>query len=324
MRSHRVAILVVDGVLPLDFGIPAQVFLDRPWLPYRTTVCGERAQVEVAAGYSLVVPGTLANVRRADTVIVPGFLDHGRVFSDDVLDALRHVHRRGRRVVSICTGAFALAAAGLLDGLQATTHWRDIDELAARYPQVTVDRGVLYIDNGQVLTSAGVASGIDLCLHIVRRDLGAAVANRLARLIVAAPHREGGQTQFIETPVGTTDGSLSVTRAWALDHLGEPLSVRALAKHADVSERTFARRFVDETGSTPLQWLLSARIQHARELIETADLSVEQIAQDCGMGTAANLRLHFRRFVGTTPTSYRKSFTGHSMRAERADSGSAW
>lgn len=168
---------------------------------------------------------------------------------------------------------------------------------------------MLYVDNGQVLTSAGIASGIDLCLHIVRRDFGATAANRVARLIVAAPHRDGGQTQFIEAPVGTTDGSLSATRAWALAHLEDPLSVRQLARHAGVSERTFARRFVDETGSSPLQWLLSARIQRARELIETADLSVDQIAQQCGLGTAANLRLHFRRFVGTTPTAYRKAFT---------------
>jgi transcriptional regulator GlxA family with amidase domain len=309
MRYHRVAILVVDGVLPLDFAIPAQIFLERPWLPYRTTACAERAQVEVATGYSLVVPGTLADVRRADTVIVPGFVDHRRVFSNDVLDALRYVHQRGRRVVSICTGAFALAAAGVLDGLSATTHWRDADELAKTYPQLTVDPNVLYVDNGQVLTSAGIASGIDLCLHIVRRDLGATVANRLARLIVAAPHRDGGQTQFIETPVGKIDGSLSATRSWAVDHLGEPLSVGDLARHAGVSERTIARRFVDETGSPPLQWLLGARIQRARELIETTDLSVDEVARRCGLGTAANLRLHFRRFVGTTPTAYRKAFT---------------
>jgi transcriptional regulator GlxA family with amidase domain len=309
MRPHRVAILVADGVLPLDFGIPAQVFLERPWLPYRTTLCGERPEVEVAMGYSLVVPGTLADVRRADTVIVPGVIDHGRMFSDDILNALRHVHRRGRRVVSICTGAFALAAAGLLDGLSATTHWLDVEELALRYPLISVDRNVLYVDNGQVLTSAGIASGIDLCLHIVRRDCGAAAANRVARLIVAAPHRDGGQTQFIEAPVGTSAGSLSATRSWALEHLGDQLAIRDLAKHAGMSERTFARRFVDETGSSPLQWLLSARIQHARELIETADFSVEQVAQRCGLGTAANLRLHFRRLVGTTPTSYRRSFT---------------
>jgi transcriptional regulator GlxA family with amidase domain len=309
MRSHRVAILALDGVLPLDLGIPAQLFLDRPWLPYRTMLCGERPQVDVESGYSLVVRGTLADVRRADTVVVPGLVDHSRVYSDDVLDALRHVHRRGRRVVSICTGAFVLAAAGLLDGLSATTHWRDVDELAQRYPQVNIDRNVLYVDSGQVLTSAGIASGIDLCLHIIRRDLGVAAANRLARLIVAAPHRDGGQSQFIETPMGKTGGSLATTRGWAVDHLDEPLAVRDLARHAGVSERTVARRFVDETGLPPLQWLLGVRIQRARELIETADLSVDQVAVRCGLGTAANLRLHFRRVVGTTPTAYRRAFT---------------
>jgi transcriptional regulator GlxA family with amidase domain len=251
----------------------------------------------------------LADVRSADTVIVPGVVDHSRVFSDEVLDALRHVRRRRRRVVSICTGAFVLAAAGLLNGLSVTTHWRNADELAQRYPLVSVDRNVLYVDNGEILTSAGIASGIDLCLHIVRRDLGAAAANRLARLIVAAPHRDGGQAQFIEAPVGNADGSLATTRAWALDHLDEPLAVRDLARHARVSERTVARRFVDETGLPPLRWLLGARIQRARELIETTDFGVDQVADRCGLGTAANLRLHFRRIVGTTPTAYRRTFT---------------
>ena len=309
MHPHRVAILALDGVLPLDLGIPAQIFSDRPWLPYRMTLCGERRRVKVESGYSLVVAGTLADVRRADTVIVPGVVDHSRGFSVDVLEALRHVHRRRRRVVSICTGAFVLAAAGLLDGLSATTHWRDVDELAQRYPRVTVDRNVLYVDNGTILTSAGIASGIDLCLHIVRRDSGVAAANRLARLLVAAPHRDGGQAQFIETPVGTADGSLAATRGWALDHLHKALTVRDLARRARVSERTVARRFVDETGLPPLRWLLGVRIQRARELLETANLSVDQVAQRCGLGTAANLRLHFRRVVGTTPTAYRRAFT---------------
>lgn len=310
MPSHRVAILVLDGVLPLDFGIPAQVFLERSWLPYRPTLCGERPDVQVATGCCLVVSGTLDDVRRADTVIVPGFVDHARVFSEEVLDALRYVHRRGRRVVSICTGAFALAAAGLLDGLTATTHWRDVVELAERYPNVNVERDALYVDNGTVLTSAGVACGIDLCLHLVRRDLGATAANRLARLIVAAPHRDGGQSQFIEAPVGNVSGSLAPTRAWALERLGESLTVRGLACHAGFSERTLARRFVDETGQSPLQWLLGARIQLARELVETSELTVDQVAKRCGLGTAANLRLHFRRLVGTTPTAYRRNFTG--------------
>src|SRR4051794_34997620 len=177
MSHHRVAVLALDGVLPLDFGIPAQIFLARPQTPYRLTVCGETPLVTASGGFSLAVPGTLADVRRADTVIVPGFWPYGRELSGEVLDALRHVHRRGRRLVSICVGAFALAQAGVLDGLTATTHWQHADELAASYPEVAVERDVLYVDQGQVLTSAGVAAGIDLCLHVVRRDLGAAVAN---------------------------------------------------------------------------------------------------------------------------------------------------
>jgi transcriptional regulator GlxA family with amidase domain len=310
MRLHAVAILVLDGVLPLDFGIPAQIFRTGPEVPYRLTVCGETSEVEAATGYFLSVPGTLDDVRRADTVIVPGYVGHSRQLSDEVLAALRHVHARGGRLVSICVGAFALAAAGVLDGLTVTTHWRDADELARLYPQLTVDPDVLYVDSGTVLTSAGVASGIDLCLHIVRRDLGAAVANQVAKAIVAAPHREGGQSQFIGAPVGRPDGSLAATRAWALENLDRPLSVHDLAGRAKVSERTLGRRFLEETGVPPLQWLLRERIGLARELIEADDLGIEQIAARCGLGTAANLRLHFRRMVGTTPTAYRRSFVG--------------
>jgi transcriptional regulator GlxA family with amidase domain len=310
MKTQRVAILAVDGVLPLDFGIPAQIFASRRGLPYRTTICAEAPEVASADGYNLVVPGTLTDVRRADMVIVPGYLGHATPLSEEVLDALRHVHGRGRRLMSICVGAFALAQAGILEGLRATTHWRNTEELARGYPNVTVDRDVLYVDEGNVLTSAGVAAGIDLCLHVIRRDLGAAIANHTARAIVAAPHRDGGQAQFVDAPVGRPTGSLAVTRAWSLDNLHNAVSVRDLARHADVSERTLARRWLEETGLTPLQWLLRARIQLARELIEAADLSVDQIAARCGLGTAANLRLHFRRFVGATPTAYRRSFVG--------------
>ncbi|MDX6201765.1 MAG: hypothetical protein QOJ83_1265 [Frankiales bacterium] len=309
-KAHRVAILAVDGVLPLDFGIPAQIFATRRDLPYKTTICAAMPEVTSADGYGLVVPGTLADLRKADTVIVPGYLDHARPLGDDVLDALRHVHGRGKRLMSICVGAFALAQAGILEGLRATTHWQNTAELALRYPNVTVDRDVLYVDEGDVLTSAGVAAGIDLCLHVIRRDLGAAVANHTARAIVAAPHRDGGQAQFVGAPVGRPTGSLAGTRVWALDNLQNAVSVRDLARHAGVSERTLARRWLGETGLTPLQWLLRARIQLARELIEAADLSVDQIAARCGLGTAANLRLHFRRFVGATPTAYRRSFVG--------------
>jgi transcriptional regulator GlxA family with amidase domain len=245
MKTHSVAILVVDGVLPLDFGIPAQIFASRRELPYRTTICGERPEIAAADGYNLVVPGTLADVRRADTVIVPGYLDHAIPLSEDVLDALRHVHRKGNRLVSICVGAFALAQAGVLDGLRATTHWQNTEELARCYPRTTVDKDVLYVDEGNVLTSAGVASGIDLCLHLIRRDLGAAAANHTARAIVAAPHREGGQAQFIGAPTGRPAGSLAGTRAWALGRLENVVSVRDLAHHAGMSERTLARRWLD-------------------------------------------------------------------------------
>lgn len=213
-------------------------------------------------------------------------------------------------VVSICTGAFALASAGILDGLHATTHWEYIDEFEREYPSVQVDRDVLYVDEGDVLTSAGVCCGIDLCLHIVRRDLGAAVANRIARGLVAAPHREGGQAQYVPAPLADAgDASLSATREWALQRLDESLSIRLLARHAGMSQRTFLRRFAEETGTTPLQWLLNARLGKARELLETTDCSVDRVARDCGLGTPANLRLHFRRTLGTTPTAYRRAFT---------------
>jgi transcriptional regulator GlxA family with amidase domain len=212
-------------------------------------------------------------------------------------------------MVSICTGAFALAAAGLLDGRRATTHWRDAADLAARHPAVHVEPDVLYIDEGDVLTSAGVAAGLDLCLHIVRRDHGAALANTLARRIVVPPHRDGGQAQYIEQPVADhPGGSLAATRAWALERLHEPLTVRALAARAHVSERTFARRFTAETGQPFLRWLLAQRVDAARTALESTDATIDDIAHRCGFGTAANLRKHFHRHLATTPTAYRRAF----------------
>jgi transcriptional regulator GlxA family with amidase domain len=212
-------------------------------------------------------------------------------------------------VVSICTGAFALAAAGVLDGLHATTHWQYIDDLERQFPSVRADRDVLYVDEGDVLTSAGVCCGIDLCLHIVRRDLGAVVANQIARGLVAAPHRDGGQAQYVPAPVADAgDTALADTRAWALQRLGQSLPVIELARHAGMSQRSFMRRFTEETGVTPLQWLVSARLGLARELLETTRHSVDQVARDCGLGSAPNLRLHFRRALDTTPTAYRRAF----------------
>jgi transcriptional regulator GlxA family with amidase domain len=223
-----------------------------------------------------------------------------------VLDALRAAP--GRKV-SICTGAFALAAAGVLDGRRATTHWRHAHELAERFPAVTVTPDVLYVDEGDVLTSAGVAAGLDLCLHIVRLDHGAAVARRYAKRIVVSPYRDGGQAQYVERPVPAhADHTLAATRAWALERLHEPLTVRALAAHAHVSERTFARRFAAETGKPVLQWLLAERVDAARVALETTPASIDDVAHTCGFGTAANLRKHFRRAVATTPTSYRRAF----------------
>ncbi|KAA9166103.1 helix-turn-helix domain-containing protein [Amycolatopsis acidicola] len=309
MTVHRVAVLALDGVTPLDLAIPAQIFSARPETPYEMTVCGLGSTVATTAGFGLAAPGGLDEVRAADTVIVPGF-EPLRTPPEAVLEVLAAARDRGRRVVSICTGAFALASAGVLDGLHATTHWKHIEELERDFPAVAVDRDVLYVDEGEVLTSAGVCCGIDLCLHLVRRDLGAGPANEMARGLVAAPHRDGGQAQYVPAPVAVAgDASLSATRGWALQRLGEPLTLRALARHAGVSQRTFMRRFTEETGTTPLRWLLDARLGRARELLETTDHSVDRVARDCGLGTAANLRLHFRRVLGTTPTAYRRAFT---------------
>jgi transcriptional regulator GlxA family with amidase domain len=309
MVVHRVAVLALDGVTPLDLAIPAQIFNARPETRYEMTVCALNSTVATTAGFALVASGGLDQVRAADTVIVPGFELPVRL-PEAALGALAEARDRGRRVVSICTGAFALAAAGVLDGLHATTHWQHIEHLERDFPGITVDRDVLYVDEGDVLTSAGVCCGIDLCLHIVRRDLGAVVANEIARGLVAAPHRDGGQAQYVPAPVAVPgDTSLSDTRSWALHRLEEALTLRVLARHAGLSQRTFMRRFTEETGTTPLRWLLSARLGKARELLESTDHSVDRVAQGCGLGTAANLRLHFRRSLGTTPTTYRRTFT---------------
>ncbi|GHJ29653.1 AraC family transcriptional regulator [Streptomyces hygroscopicus subsp. sporocinereus] len=322
MTVHRVAVLALDGVTPLDLAIPTQIFTTRPETPYEMTVCALDAKVATTAGFALIAGGGLEQVRGADTVIVPGF-EPILPLPDAVLGTLAEARDRGKRVVSICTGAFALAAAGVLDGLHATTHWKHIDEFERDFPAVEVDRDVLYVDEGDVLTSAGVCCGIDLCLHLVRRDLGAVVANEIARGLVAAPHRDGGQAQYVPAPVATAgEASLSGTREWALHRLGEPLTLRVLARHAGLSQRTFMRRFAEEAGTTPLQWLQGARLSRARELLETTDHSVDRVARDCGLGTAANLRLHFRRALGTTPTAYRRTFrrsTAHSPACSPAD-----
>lgn len=301
-----VAVLALPDVVLFDFAIPWQV-LHRH---YRVEPCAPTSgPIPTTSGVPLHVKRGLDTLAQADTIVVPGFAPAAWPPPREVLDALRSAHARGARVASICTGAFALAEAGLLDGRRATTHWRYAARLAERYPAVNVDPNVLYIDDGDVLTSAGVASGIDLCLHLLRRDHGAAAANAAARQLVVPAHRSGGQAQFIERPVpALAAGSLEATRAWALERLDQPLAVAQLARHAHCSERTFARRFRAETGTTPLRWLLEQRIDHARRLLEASDLPVEHIAQRCGFGSSAVMREHFRRATSSTPTAYRRAF----------------
>jgi transcriptional regulator GlxA family with amidase domain len=314
MAQHNVAVLVLPSVVPFDLGVPVQVFgYPRPDLGakrYSVTLCAVKpGKVKTSIGFSIVVENGLAPLRRADTIVVPGIDDLDTPIPATVTRALADAHERGARVVSICTGAFVLAAAGLLDGKRATTHWMDAPALSARFPNVSVDPGVLYIDEGTVLTSAGIAAGIDLCLHVVRKDFGAEVANAVARRLVVAPHRSGGQAQFVVQPVAAPRGQrLEVTRSWVLGRLAEPLTVARMAKYSGRSLRTFARHFYEETGTSPLQWLLRHRILAAQQLLEQTDRSVDRIAADAGFGSAVSLRVHFRRELNTTPLAYRRAF----------------
>ncbi|MER6117633.1 helix-turn-helix domain-containing protein [Streptomyces sp. NPDC001743] len=310
-RLHRTAVLVLEGAKPLDVGIPAQVFTTRASMPYEVRVCGAAPGLVAGGdGLSYHVADGLDALEWADIVFIPGYRFPDR---DDpprpVVDALVAAHHRGARLAAISTGAFALAATGLLDGRRATTHWHYARALAAKHPRVQVDENVLFIDEGSVLTSAGAASGIDLCLHILRGDLGVAASNHAARRLVAAPYRSGGQAQYVPRSVPEPLGErFAATREWALHRIGEPLTLEALARHAAVSPRTLSRRFVEDTGYTPMQWVMRARIDVARELLERSEQSIEQIAAETGLGTGTNLRLHFQRILGTTPSEYRRTF----------------
>jgi transcriptional regulator GlxA family with amidase domain len=309
--NHRVVVLVLEGAKPLDVGIPAQVFANRPTMPYQVFVCGAAAgPVAGGDGLSYHVAEGLEAFAHADTVFIPGYRrPAGTEPPAAVVAALRDAHGRGVRLAAISTGAFALAATGLLDGKRATTHWHYARALAEKYPLVRVDENVLFVDEGSVLTSAGAASGLDLCLHLVRRDHGVGLSTIVARRLVAAPYRSGGQAQYVPRSVPEPLGDVFAgTREWALSRLSEPLTLAALARNAQVSARTFSRRFVEDTGYTPMQWVLRARVDLARELLEVTPLGVEQIAARVGLGTAANLRLHFQRILGTSPTEYRSTF----------------
>ncbi|MFI6829469.1 GlxA family transcriptional regulator [Kribbella sp. NPDC050241] len=321
---HRIAVVAVNHVKSLELAIPGQVFgtahsHDKPAGAvfgdplYDVIVCGERPDLVVCGRggvemFRMTAPYDLSAVLTADTVIVPGARTDMEP-SIEVLDVLRQAHGRGTRIASICCGAFILAAAGLLDGRRATTHWTSAAGFAERFPRVEVDPNVLFVDDGDVLTSAGAATGLDLCIHMVRNDFGAAVAADAARHVVIAPQRDGDQSQFIvhRDPTGAS-GSLEPTMRWVRDRLGEPLTLSDIAQHAAMSPRTLNRHFREETGTTPLQWLLTQRVRHAQELLETTALSIEDIARHCGFGTAINLRHHFTRRVNMSPLAYRRAF----------------
>ncbi|MFD4595447.1 GlxA family transcriptional regulator [Streptomyces rubiginosohelvolus] len=314
-RHHHVVALLNDPQSPFELACAAEVFGGvHAEVPARYTfeACTRRpGALPTTAGYPLLVESGLDALRRADTVVVPGWQPPGGPVPEDVLDALRAAHRRGARTVSICTGAFVLAQAGLLDGRRATTHWRRTGQLAASFPEVSVAEDVLYVDHGDVATSAGSGAGIDLCLHLVRSDLGSSYAAQVARSMVLPPHRDGSQLQYAPPPTPTgpgTDASLAPVLEWALTRLAADLSVGRLAAYAGLSPRTFARRFVRQVGVSPGQWLLQQRIDAARSLLERTDLPVETVAARVGLSSAVNLRRRFRTAVGTTPGAYRRLF----------------
>jgi transcriptional regulator GlxA family with amidase domain len=325
-RPHEVVVLALPGAMAFELGLPS-TFLggavdseERPLYRVRVATL-DGGPVRTSSGYAILPEHDASILETADTVVVPGIhlptaMPGGRL-PQEAAELLRRVAGRAR-LVSICTGSFALAAAGLLDGRPATTHWLHAERFAEMFPQVRLDPDVLFVDDGDVLTSAGNAAGIDLLLHVVRRDHGSEVANRVARRRVVAPWREGGQSQFVERPVpGGDDQGTAATRAWAAAHLGEPLTLADLARHARMSVRTFTRRFREETGQSPLRWMAAQRIALARQLLESTDASIDRVAAEAGFGTPASLRQHLRAAIGVAPLAYRRTFrgvgvTGHS------------
>ena len=309
-RRHRVAVLVLPGVLPLEFGAATQIFARDPH--YDLAVCAEARTVPGSA-FTITTGAGLEGLERADTVIVPGYEDVDAVVTTAALDALRTAHAKGVRLVSICSGAFALALAGVLNGRRATTHWRWADELQRRFPEIEVLPNRLFVDDGDVLTSAGVTTGIDLCLHLIRRDHGAAAANTCARYLVAPPQRHGGQAQYVERLVRAEESErngneLDSLREWMRENLALPLDLDMLAQRVHMSRRTLTRRFREETGVAPMAWLIDVRLDRARELLETTAEPVEKIGRLTGLGAPASVRAAFHRRVGTSPQEYRSLF----------------
>ncbi|UNO39502.1 helix-turn-helix domain-containing protein [Streptomyces sp. MST-110588] len=312
---HTLTVLALDGVIPFDLATPIEVFtrtrLPDGSTPYRVRICAASQEID-AGTFVLRAPWGLEALAETDTIVLPGCTDPTAPIPAEVLRALRDAAGKGTRIASICSGAFILAATGLLDGLRATTHWSAASLLAARHPDVTVDPDVLYVDNGQFLTSAGAAAGLDLCLHIIRRDHGSATAADAARLSVMPLEREGGQAQFIvhDQPPAPAGSTMEPLLRWMEEHAEQDLTLHEIAARAGMSTRTLNRRFRDQTGTTPLQWLHRARIRRAQHLLETTTHPVDRIATRSGFGSATAFRDRFKRVVGTTPYSYRRSFQG--------------
>lgn len=313
----RVVALAFEGFFTFEFAVVTELFgRSRPeferW--YDFAICAvDPPPLRGQGGFMIDAEHDLGLLDRADTIVVPGWRASNEPPSRELVERLRAAYHRGARLVSICTGSFVLAATGLLDGRRATTHWLHVDRLARDYPAVQIEPGVLYVDEGQILTSAGSAAGIDLCLYVIRTDFGAEVANAVARRMVVPPHRDGGQSQFIDHPMTHEQRcGLSPLLDWVRENLAAEHTVESLAQRACLSPRTFARRFQDHVGTSPHRWLTRERIFRAQELLETSTASVDRVAEEAGFGSAQVLRLHFRRHVGTTPTSYRKTFQGRA------------
>ena len=318
-RNPLVVALVYDGLCAFEFSCAAEVFgLARPELGpdwYRFETCSRGRSVSSQYGMRMRAANGLERLHAAGTIVIPGWQGIDVPVPQAILDALRGAHARGARLLSICSGAFVLAATGLLDGRRATTHWRYAEALQRRYPAICVDPNVLYVDEGSVLTSAGSAAGLDLCLHLVRRDYGSAIANQVARRLVIPPHRDGGQAQFLERPVEDRERksgqpkSLSVLLDKIRKRPGQSWRIGELARLAAMSERTFMRRFRAATGLSPADWVTRARVDAAREMLENTALPIDHIAERCGLGTPTTLRHHFRKKVGVSPAQYRKRFS---------------
>jgi len=315
MSKHLVVALAYDRLCTFEFGCTVELFaLERPELGvqwYDFAVCAvEPGPIRAAGGITICAPYDLDLLAQADTIVIPGWRDAGEAPPEALLAQLRAAHTRGARLCSICSGAFVLAAAGLLDGLRATTHWRYTDRLAQRYPAIEVLPGDLYVDSGQVITSAGSAAGLDMLLHLVRRDYGARVGNLVAQRLVVSPHREGGQAQYLPRPMAHDErGRLTRLMAWVRTHPAERHTVASMAARAAMSARTLQRQFQEATGFGPVEWVTRERIAIVKDLLETSELSLPQLAQQAGFGSEESLRHHFRRLAATTPGAYRRRFT---------------